>query len=156
MKKTTALLLGFVSITPLMAKAPTLMEQHKKLEEQANNQEQDALLRIGQLYYKGRLNTENEPNYTLARLFFEKAHKAGSAEAAYYLGRIYMTGAGVDMDEAKALHYFKEGVKLGSQKAAKKTKELGVEAVEKTKELGQKAADKTKEAAQKVKEKVEG
>ena len=48
---------------------------------------------------------------------FKEALKLGFGDAAYFLGRFYQTGVGVDLNEQRAYTYYEEGVQKGSHKA---------------------------------------
>lgn len=76
--------------------------------------------RIGNLYYNGNKGKDENgnPDYKLARQWYEKGIEHGSTDAYCAIGLLYAEGKGTEADEAKALEYYMKGTELGSAMCA--------------------------------------
>ncbi|MCH9812901.1 MAG: SEL1-like repeat protein [Epsilonproteobacteria bacterium] len=68
-------------------------------------QHDGAMTNLAIMHYKG-IGTEVDTTQGID--YFHKAQKAGNPTAAFYLGQIYESGAGIERDEAKAAYYFEQ------------------------------------------------
>lgn len=87
---------------------PTFISQlsrwdYKTTEQSLNSASPESLYKLASVYYLGLGIPQN---YNKARLFFQKASKAGSLAATHKLGVIFARGYGVNVDEDQARKYF--------------------------------------------------
>jgi len=64
-----------------------------------------------EFYLAALCSAKGEPANALE--WFEKSARHGYAPAIYHLGRMYLHGAGVALDEEKAYRYFEEAARAG-------------------------------------------
>ena len=122
----------------------------KLYQQAAKLNEKEALTIMGSMYLHGRgfgktcasaelLQHEQylyrEPNYKLARLFYEKSAALGYDKAYQNLAMIYGNGLGVPQDQQKGFELLEKAADLGSPAAISELKRLRA-IVEKNKSLG--------------------
>ncbi|MBO4750944.1 MAG: toll/interleukin-1 receptor domain-containing protein [Lachnospiraceae bacterium] len=71
---------------------------------------------IGDLYYNGQrgADAEGNPDFQMARQWYDKAIEHGCTDAYQSIGVIYSEGKIGEADNEKALEYYKRGAELGS------------------------------------------
>ena len=78
----------------------------------------DAMINIGNMYFKGIYGSKgDEPDYNMARYWYEEGLKNGCIDAYYNLGVMYEFGYGADSDIDKALEYFQKSAEYGYSEA---------------------------------------
>lgn len=105
------------AITPSDKASETLaVSLIDELKDKAANGDVEAQLNLGYMYLYG-INGVNI-DYKQALSYYEAAAAQKSAVAYNNLGSLYFSGVGTDLDKEKALHFFEEAAKLGSNDAA--------------------------------------
>ena len=84
------------------------LEKEMKL---ANTGNGESMFRVGQCYFEGALGLRQDKAEGLK--WYRRAVEAGSGDAAYYVGVIYLNGDGVEQDMEKALEYYQKASELG-------------------------------------------
>ena len=87
-----------------------------ELKDKAAKGDVEAQLNLGYMYLYG-INGVNI-DYKQALSYYEAAAAQKSAVAYNNLGSLYFSGVGTDLDKEKALYFFEEAAKLGSNDAA--------------------------------------
>ena len=82
----------------------------KNIEFEANQGNVEALVKLGRIYLDGM---GVDPDYKLARNYFEKAAESQNATAYSFLAYIYANSLGVNYDEAKVIEYYEKAYELG-------------------------------------------
>ncbi len=105
------------AIIPSETKGETLaVSVIDELKDKAAKGDIEAQLNLGYMYLYG-INGVNI-DYKQALSYYETAAAQKSAVAYNNLGSLYFSGVGTDVDKEKALHFFEEAAKLGSNDAA--------------------------------------
>ena len=78
----------------------------------------EAMFEVGCKYFYGDYYEDIEVNYKEALNWFLKAADKGYAEAAHYIGNMYLDGKGVDKNYGNALLWWQKAEKSGFRKAA--------------------------------------
>ena len=75
---------------------------------------------IGDMYYYGSrgVDAEGNPDYQMAKQWYEKAIEHGCTDAYQSMGLIYSEGRIGEADSDKALEYYKRGAELGNGSCA--------------------------------------
>ena len=84
----------------------------------AKQGEAEAMFAVGRKYFYGDYYADIEVNYKEALNWFLKAADKGCAEAANYIGNMYLGGQGVDKNYENALLWWQKAEKSGFRKAA--------------------------------------
>jgi hypothetical protein len=83
----------------------------------------DKLNTLGDEYFSGRNNKQNDPEYAV--VLFELAHDAGSAVGSQNFGRANLFGwGGIEKNQAQAYELFRESYKRGYRLEAEASSEL--------------------------------
>lgn len=105
------------AITPSENTSETMaVSMIDELKTKAANGDIEAQLNLGYMYLYG-INGVNI-DYKQALSYYEAAAAQKSAVAYNNLGSLYFSGVGTEVDKEKALHFFEEAAKLGSNDAA--------------------------------------
>ncbi len=82
----------------------------------ANNGDPEAQYFVGEIYEKGL--TAGQPDYTLARVWYEKSAAQGYNRAAVNLGRLYEQGLGVEKSPRQAFEWYQKAAGLDTTSLA--------------------------------------
>ena len=75
----------------------------------------EAMIYLGDMYRIGKYGMKNDqPDYNMARFWYEEALKNGCIDAYYSLGFMYEEGLGADCDYEKAFEYYQKSSEYGS------------------------------------------
>lgn len=72
--------------------------------DEAKKGDADAQNKVGEIYERG---LGDEPNYEVAKFWYEKAAAQGNSDAQLSLGTLYELGLGVPKDKLQALNYYR-------------------------------------------------
>ena len=90
----------------------------ERIMEFAKQGEAEAMFAVGCKYFYGDYYEDIEVNYKEALNWFLKAADKGYAEAAHYIGNMYLDGKGVDKNYGNALLWWQKAEKSGFRQAA--------------------------------------
>ena len=72
----------------------------------------EAIYRVARYYFMGEMYGLRQDKAEGLR-WHDRAIEAGSGDAAYNIGNIYLNGDGVEQDHVRAFEYFQKAAKLG-------------------------------------------
>ena len=127
MKKIISILLMLCMLFPLGTQAlaantytPEELEQLKQSAESGNT---DAMVTLGNLYYKGSYNSGISRDFGRALEWFEMAANAGNRDVIMNVAAIYEKGSAGTRDLEKAYEWYKKAIDAGIAGAKEKTEE---------------------------------
>ena len=100
------------------------LERLNELKIRAKNDDSNAMVHLGNLYYLGTGNKIFRQDLKKAVQWYQKATDLGNSEAMYNLGNCYQYGVSVEQNEKKALSLFELSVNNGLYEAAHKVGKL--------------------------------
>ena len=71
----------------------------------AETGEADAQVNVGEIFEKG---LGDQPNYEMAKFWYEKAAKQGNSRAQFNLGTLYEQGLGVEKNQLAAMNWYRQ------------------------------------------------
>ena len=77
----------------------------------ANNGNGEAMHLVGNYYFHGKNGLQQDKAEGLK--WYHRAVEAGDGHAAFYIGRCYLEGDGVEKDHGKAFQYYQKAAELG-------------------------------------------
>ena len=127
MKKTISILLMLCMLLPLASHAfaaeSYTPEQLEQLKQSADSGNVDAIVTLGNLYYRGNYNSGVSRDFARALSLFLQAAEAGRQEVYMNIASIYEKGSAGSKDLNEAYTWYKKAAEAGIAGAKEKTEE---------------------------------
>ena len=127
MKKIISILLMLCMLMPFASQAFAAQtytpEQLEQLKQSADSGNVDAIITLGNLYYRGNYKSGVSRDFSRALSLFQQAAEAGRQEVYMNIASIYEKGAAGEKDLGQAYEWYKKAAEAGIAGAKEKTEE---------------------------------